>query len=127
MAEETYFSQGDVQVTNSRVVLGGKTYAMRNITSVTIGEIPPNRVPGIVLAVLGLCPLMGGFSDNGGALLVIGLIVIGLGIALAALVKTRYVVRLGSASGESDALTAPDVAYIRKIVDAINKAIVQRG
>jgi len=128
--ETTYYQDGAITISNSRAVLGAKTYAMVNITSVTMGEKPANRTPGIVLALIGLAIAacagsMGSDSASGG--IVIGILAIIGGIALAALVKPSYVVRIGSAGGESDALISKDREYIQKIVNAVNEAIIKRG
>ena len=39
----------------------------------------------------------------------------------------RYAVRIGTASGETNVLTAKHEEYIRRIVVAMNEAIVARG
>lgn len=129
MSEETvYYSDSAIQVTNARAVLGGKTYAMANITSVTMGEKPVNRTPGIVIAIVGLsiaaCTSTASNSAGG---VIFGILVLAAGIAIAAIAKPSYIVRLGSASGESDALISKDREYIQKIVNAINEAIIKRG
>ncbi|HZQ09085.1 MAG TPA: DUF6232 family protein [Anaerolineae bacterium] len=54
------------------------------------------------------------------------LILIG-GIALAAMVKDKYAVRLGSASGELDGLVDGDRERIQRVVNAMNEAIIKRG
>ena len=145
MSEEiTYYSDGVIQITNARAVLGGKSYAMANITSVGIWERPPDRTPGVALTVGGLvtglcacCPALGtlGSHDSDvagfGILFVVvgllGLVMLIAGIAIAATAKPSYVMRLGSASGEIDALISKDLDYVQRIVDAVNKAIIERG
>lgn len=128
--ETIYYQDESIIVTNTRAVLGTKTYAMANITSVSMGVIPANRVPGIVLALIGLaiagcaCSVVG---KDAASVIVFGLIVLGLGIAIAAAPKTRYVVKIGSASGEANALVSKDKEYIQKIVNAVNEAIIKRG
>ena len=47
-----------------------------------------------------------------------------LGLLLA---QGRYSVRITAAGGETDALVAKDRAYIERVVDALNEAIVRRG
>jgi hypothetical protein len=125
--ETTYYQDGQVTISNARAVLGAKTYAMTNITSVTMGEKPANRALGAVLVLAGgagLC--VGGAGDSSGALIV-GVLLVIAGIALAILAKPSYIVKIGSAGGESDALIAPDKEYIQKIVNAVNEAIIKRG
>jgi len=145
MSEEvTYYSDGAIRITNARAVLGGKSYAMANITSVAMWKRPANRTPGVVIAIVGLlitlcacCPASFtlGSSDSDAAasgLLFVGVGLLGLlglvaGIVIAAIAKPSYVVRLGSASGETDALVSKDQEYIQKIVNAVNEAIIKRG
>jgi len=127
--ETIYYQDGSITVTNARAVLGSKTYAMANITSVSMGEIPANRTPGILVAVIGLailaCSASAGSDGAGG--IIGGLVVAGFGAFLAYAAKTQYVVKIGSASGESNALTSKDREHIQKIVNAINEAIIKRG
>jgi hypothetical protein len=142
--ETTYYQDGSVTVTNTRAILGAKTYSMANITSVSSATIPANRMPGVVITIVGLlitvcasCPAIGvlGSGDPdaiGGALVfgmgaVFGLLIMGVGIVIAVMVKPSYVVKIGSASGEANALLSKDAAYIGKIVNAMNEAIVKRG
>ncbi|MFN8476577.1 MAG: DUF6232 family protein [Kouleothrix sp.] len=83
-------------MSNARVVLGGVTYAMANITSVAIAEQPANKKPGIALTVVGaliaICTL-GSQSAIGG--LIFGLILVGIGVLLLLISeKPQYFVRL---------------------------------
>ena len=121
MSETTYYSQGDINITNSRAIIGGKTYAMANITSVSMGVISPNYIPAAVAGVVGLLMLANSDARLFGVLV---LVVAGVLFYLA---KRRYTVNIGSASGESHALVDKDQAHIQEIVDAMNKAIVERG
>ena len=52
--EETIYSDNAVVVTNTRVIIGGTTYALRNITSVEMVSTPPRIGGAILLLVLGL-------------------------------------------------------------------------
>jgi hypothetical protein len=149
--EKVFFQDKIVLVTNSRAVLGSRTFAMSNITSVTPGVIPADRTFGIVIAIIGvlvtgfcgfislfgLVWLFGASSKNmssalGGNIFIglfvlLGVLILGLGIFLAMREKPTYVVRIGSASGESNALASKDYQYIYKVVNAMNQAIIHRG
>jgi hypothetical protein len=152
LPQETIFYQdGSVLITNARAVLGARTYAMSNITSVTPAVIPADRTFGIIIAILGFlltgcCGLvsLGGltllFGDSSGntstaiggnifigLFVLLGLAILGLGIFFAIREKPTYFVRIGSASGESDALASKNYPYISKIVSSMNEAIVHRG
>ncbi len=130
MSEVSYYQDDAVSVTNARAVLGGKTYAMANITSVSMAEKPANRTPGIIIAVIGLViaaclGLVGGNSNATG--LLVGIAIIGAGVAIAVSAKPSYIIKIGSASGEGDGLVSEDREQIQKIVSAMNEAIIKRG
>lgn len=151
--QETVFYQDEgILITNTRAVFGAKTYSMANITSVSTHFVPANRMPGIIAAIVGglltaccgllaISPLLTlGSSDYSGdtsgifrsvAVLVIGavigLLILAGGVALAIMSKPTYVVRIGSTSGEADALASKNKEYIERIVVAMNEAIIKRG
>lgn len=127
LQETTYYRDGQVTISNSRAVLGTKTYAMSNITSVTMGERPANRSLGAIFILLGAAGLCVGSASHSNAPLLIGILAVIAGIALIFIAKPSYIVKIGSAGGESDALIATDKDYIQKIVNAVNEAIIKRG
>ena len=130
MSEVNYYQDGAVTVTNARAVLGGKTYAMANVTSVSMAEKPANRTTGIVIALVGLAlaACLGTVGGDASAVgIIFGLLVLGAGIAMAVTAKGSYIVRIGSASGEADGLVSNDRDHIQKIVSAMNEAIINRG
>lgn len=133
MAEETTYlddATAGVKVTSARAVLGDKTFAMSNITSVSMSEIPAKSGGLLFIVVIGLVILLCGFTQQDEARWVavgLGAVLVVIGLVLSNRVKPTYAVRIGSASGESNALEAEDKARIQKIVDAMNEAIVKRG
>jgi len=130
-SEVTYYEAGSVHVTNTRVVLGSKTYALRNITSVSMAVKQGNVVPGIILIVLGIiigsCVGISSRSELLGLGILIVITIFGAALFAGQLRNTRYIVRIGSASGESDALALKDQERVKQIVAAMNQAIIQRG
>ena len=131
MAQELSIYQDDsIHITNLRAILQGKTYAMANITSVSLHTKLGNKAPGVLLGILGgVLSLIGAFADESvrGCSLVFGLPMLIIGIAIAISATDTYWVRIGSASGEANALESKDRDYTMKIVNAMNQAIVQRG
>jgi hypothetical protein len=142
MSEAIFYEDRFIRITNARAVFGSQTYVMANITSVSKRVMPPNRMLGMVTTFIGLiviaiaiidAALYGEIGSSGGmiggiiALGLFGLVVTIVGIALMRIAKPTYVVRIGSASGESNVLTSKDAAYIQKIVDSMNAAIIKRG
>lgn len=121
MDEEVYYNDQSVLVTKTRYVTGGKTYSMRNISSVHMDTIPPNNSPAIWAIGIGvLLMIFGGPAIKviGGAFLLIGGFVI-------ASSKPKYSVKINSNSGEIDSLSSDNKDYIENIVKQINYAIVK--
>jgi drug/metabolite transporter superfamily protein YnfA len=129
--EETIYSDNIVVVTNMRIMIGGATYALRNVTSVKKMFTPP-QLAGPILVLLGgiflllltiipfnptnYQPLAGGAFG--------GSIIIGSLIWMCC-IKTKYHVDLSTSAGEIHLLTSKNKAYIEKIVASINDAIVK--
>ena len=128
--ERTLFQEGDVQITDKRVVLGSKTYSMANITSVSTVEVKPMVALPIVMIALGGISIivyiyMLTEAESVTGLLALGLILGGAGgIWYASKRGSIYIVRIGSASGEVDGMISKDRNLIDRIVKAINNAIV---
>jgi len=123
-AEKTYYSDRTITVTSARAALAGTTYAMANITSVAMAEVQPAAGCGCALLCGGGMFTLGLFSSSTIALGVIGLLMLAGGWAMMS--QKNYVVRIGSASGESNALQHQDKTYIQTIVNAMNQAIIDR-
>lgn len=124
--EHTFFQDNIVTVTNARAIIYGTTYALSNVTSVREWTILKSKWPiafGVALALVSL-PIMLGEIQAG---IVIMLIAAGCFAFYFLLSKDRHIVRLGTASGEADALVSYDPVYVRTVVAALNNAIVHRG
>jgi hypothetical protein len=132
MSEEIIYSDSEVSVTTTRVIILGTTYALRNITSVKMAMTPVKQGCAIALLILGIIMLLGAFGglsskDVGGAIL--GLL-IAAGIVAGSVfwlrsLKPDYHVTIASSAGEAHALTSKDKNYISKIVESINDAIIR--
>jgi hypothetical protein len=125
MAEQTFFDEAGVTVTNARFIASGRTFAVNGITSVSLYNITPRRTGPIAFFVIAFLILIGGSGGSGS---IIGALVLaGIGVLYWLSEPVRYSVRLMTASGESDAFTARDEFLIERIVRAVNDAIVARG
>lgn len=120
--EKIFYQDNNVLVTQSRFIANNKTYAMRNISSVSNYRITKNSTGIYLLIFIGIIVLIAG--GNG---ILWGLLLIGVGITLIMTMKDDFSVQINSNSGESKALISKDQMYIQKIVDAINDAIIHRG
>jgi hypothetical protein len=129
--EEKIYFDNAVVVTTTRVIVGGTTYALRNITSVRMTYTPPRVLGALLLLAFGVLLLLVGFvSIHTNAPAPIGVYLIGGAMVVGAILimvtaKTSYHVKLSSTAGEVHALTSKNKAYIEKIVVSINDAIVK--
>lgn len=122
--EKVYFSERGIVITSTRAVLHQRTFAMANITSVSLATNNQNSGCGCMLLGLGGLLAFGLFSANTVEAGVIGILLLGIGVAV--MNETSYVVRIGSASGEANALQNSNREYIQRIVAALNQAIIDR-
>lgn len=120
MDEKVFFERDQVKVTNARFIVGGQTFAMKNITSVQADVTKPNRLWPILLVVLGLFIWTKGSAPAGITFFAAGLIIL-------ATQRTKYHVTLRSAGGETKALTSQQHKYVADVVAALNESIVHGG
>ena len=127
MSEDTIYSDQEVSVSTSRVVVHGTTYALRNISSVKMTTTPAKTGCAIALIIFGVIWGLAIFSSKGGAAgaIVIGGAFIAGGIFWLRAAKADYHVTITSNAGEVRALTSKNKPYIEKIVDSVNEAIVR--
>ena len=120
-SEVTFYNDNNVTVTQSRFVTHSKTYAMRNISSVHIFEIVKSKAKAVFVILFGVILL---FSKD---IFYVGIILIALGIWWFISVKNEFAVRISTNAGEANSIISKDKAYIQKIVNALNEAIIHRG
>ena len=130
--ETVYYRDPTAIVTNVRATVGGKTYALADIRSVSVGQKRPGRWVGIIVAVVGiaLAAFAASLLSSGGTarlFLVAGAIIAIVGGYLAISPKTEYFVIIASSSGEAHALTSRDKDRIAKVVATINDARAKQG
>jgi hypothetical protein len=122
--ERVYFSEGGIVITSTRAVLRERTFAMANITSVSLAESNQGAGCGCTLLGTGGLFALGLFGSGTVGLGVFGIFLLIVGVALMS--QKTYVVRIGSASGETNALQSSSREYIQRIVGALNQAIIDR-
>jgi hypothetical protein len=129
--EEIFYSDSTVVVTGTRVIIGGITYALRNITSVSMRFSPPKIFGAVLLLLIGAFILLAAFlTVHGtmpapfGAYVIAPVMIVG-GILWICNLKTKYHVHLSTAAGEIHVLSSWDRAYIEHIVLSINEAIAK--
>ena len=118
--EKVYFndSKDRAVVTSARFIVPDATFAIAGVTSVKQKTQRPPRLLGVLLILLAL------FAFSFGVGLGMAFVVAG---AACFAWPAKHSVLLSSASGESRALTSTDVVFIRGVIAALNKAIVERS
>lgn len=112
LAEVVYLQNADVLITSTRVQIKSKTYMLANLSSVSMGLIPAARGAGVVWVIFGMLWVWFAYLFSSFVGEVIGVGIVALGIVLIVQAKAKYLVRIRSASSESNALWAYDQAYI---------------
>jgi Family of unknown function (DUF6232) len=131
--EQEYYRSSEVLITNTRAELGDRTFAMANITAVSMGTRTNPRhgcafvlfAIGFVIVVTGLAEIS--ISKGGEGWLLLGLIIVGVVVVWWITLKPFYTVNISSASGESRAMQSHNKEDIEHIVAAIKQAIIERG
>lgn len=121
MAEETYFSDGNVKVTQSNFISGNKIYPLDKIESFNFKEIPPKRLLALIFFLLGLSLLW-----EEGRLFALGGILVILGMITGIYIRVKYAVILKLAEGEKIALVTDDSTYIQLVLDALDSATLNQ-
>lgn len=119
------FEDEKVKISNAKVKFGVNTFYIVNMSSVSIVEKPPARVPWIILAVAGLIGALFVFSKYGytNFTVYLGLVAFLIGAVMAIFPKKKYIVKVVSSGIPSDGLETTDHNYVQKVVDAINQAL----
>jgi hypothetical protein len=118
--ERSYYGHDSVHVTNARFVVGARTYAMRNVTSVRGITVRPGRIGPIMLGLLAVALAL--TFETIPVLVGIGLV--HLAASLYFYRKPTHSVVLTSSGGEITAYASRDMKEISRILDALNQAIV---
>jgi len=138
-SDKVIYTDGrDVTVTDSALKVRSTSYNLNGITKFSFWTIRPDRLPGILLLLLGIATALLGYlkkipaamdiqTENG--MLGGNTLAWGVGIALAIagllillLAKERYAVRIRTAEGEKNAVVSSKREYIAQIVDAVHSA-----
>ena len=136
MSEETnIYEDQTVKITNLRAVFDVKTYPISNITSVGYFTQEPSSLFPVLLIFSGIAALMIAIPslldartwDNKYGTLSFGILFLILGILMFRITEPTYILQIATAAGEVKALQSTDKAYIQKISEALNTAIIQKG
>jgi uncharacterized membrane protein len=123
MEEKVFFSHGNVSVSNARFIVNGQTYAMNGVTSVKQSVNYPSRLGPVILGIIGLLPMLSGHAPG----IVWGMVLLALTVIWWTKQKPLWIVVLNSSSGETQALTNENRAFIDGVIEALNQSIIHRG
>ena len=128
--ETTILKEGTVKITNLRAIIGAKTYAISDVTSVNMRIKEPKMfLPVFFMVNMGICSVLIAFSNREeyAQYLQTGLYLAIAGILLMLISsKTKYSVQITNETGELRILEANDRDYVERIVKAMNDAIALR-
>ena len=131
IADVVIYENGSVKITRAVAVLGGKTYAMANISSVSMTTIRAQKEIPVVMSISGGLIILSGFFSISmkevGGCWVVGIILLAVGLLWLSQSTDKYAVKLSSNSGEVNALTSESKYEVEKIVAALNEAMIARS
>jgi hypothetical protein len=127
--EREYYRSNAILITSARAEIGERTFSMANVTAVSMGTIPANTGCAVVLLIVGGLTILGGLAAIGSTVapLILGILIAGAGWMWLKSLKPTFVVNLGSASGEARAYQSRNRDEVAEIVNAIKRAIIDRG
>ncbi len=123
-SEKEFYKDSRVSVTQVRLTMDDKTFAMRNISSAESYRIKRDKTRVILVIILGILILF--FGDRlplAGKETIIGIFIIAIGILIMVLMKDKFVVKITSNSGETAEIISKNESYTSAIVYAVNEAI----
>ena len=125
--EQVFFHEGNIAVTDARFILGNETYAVRSIASVMAGEQKPARDWPILigLAAVGIA-VWAFFQESLSGYIWAGLFLWVAGV-WAYLQSSTYHLSLRTSAGTLQVLSSKDGAFIRRVSDALNRAIIAQS
>lgn len=118
-----------IKITHARAIIGNATYAISNISSVSLTKEKRRKSNFFqnLLVVVGVVAVIFGIAVPDYALTAIPVGVI-LGVAgVLFRNKAPYTIQIGSSSGDHPILMSTNKKKIKKIIEAINVAIIRRG
>jgi|ERR1035437_124585 hypothetical protein len=118
--EKIFYQDNNVTITQSQFIAGSKTYAIRNISSASNYEIKKSKTGAILLLVIGF------FLSIPEPIRILGWGLIIIGVIWLIKIEGKYSVRISTDSGEENSFIHHDKAYIQKIVNALNDAIIHK-
>lgn len=115
-----------VLITSTRAEIHGTTYAIAGIVSVTPAKIPAERGSAYIGAFFGVASIVLGAAIDGGPLIAVGALLLGVSVLWATRIKDKYAVKIVTAGGTIDAFVSESQDLAAEVSLAIKTAITQR-
>jgi hypothetical protein len=129
--DKIYFEDNAVLVSITRYKAFNQTYAMKDITSVSLQEKTPTYTLFFLIVFFAILQAMFDFEFIEdwltGYRYLDTLIISIIGLVSLSLYKTEYFVSITNISGQINTLRSYDKKYIENVVKCINQAIIDRG
>jgi len=127
--ETVILEEGEIRITNRRVIIGTKSYPLADVNSVRIAKV--GSTAGCVTAVLmGVGVMLGVLSfasqSNSSEYGVAALLIIASALVVMLTAKPNYTIQIRSKSGRADILESMDQEYLKRILDALDSAGVMQ-
>jgi len=124
--ETTILQEGNVKITDQRLLIGTETYGIANIRSVQLTRQGRNKKPLLWVAVGILLALWGSVPDGPSIeFFNIGIVMIIVSILVFLLVKPPYTIQIETPSSKFGILNTADISLTKRIVNAMNQAITR--
>ena len=124
MKETTILQEGNVKITNRRVLIGTDTYGISNIRAVTLTRPARNKRP-LLLIPLGFLLASWAAVTDGQFIefFNIGIVLVIAGIVIFLVVKPAYTIHFETTSGKMGIMNTMDTPMTNRIVNAVNTSI----
>jgi hypothetical protein len=124
MKETTILQEGNVKITNQRVLIGTDTYGVSNIRAVTITRPARNKRPLLLIPLGSLLAYWSAITDGQFIeFFNIGIVLVIAGIVIFVAVKPAYTIHFETTSGRIGIMNTMDTSLTHRIVDATNTSI----
>jgi hypothetical protein len=136
-----YTDGHDVIVTDSTLQVKSTVYQLKGITKHSLFTIRAERVPGMILFLMGVVVMAIGLLEGISAdsfpdiyvnsrsisantlAIAFGFLLVLTGLIVSLLIREKYAVRIAIATGEKNVVVSRRRVYISKIVEALDEAM----
>jgi len=126
MNEITILQEGNVKVTDRRLLIGTETYGISNIRSVQLVRQARNKKPLLWIAVGILLALWGTVPEGPSVeFFNIGIVMVIVAVLIFLLLKPPYTIQIETPSNKFGVLNTADISLTKRIVNALNQAIAR--